>query len=117
MTASGAARLVAADLPDPSKYSYTHGLQVGPLLSIAGQCGMDDNDEVVSPHFGDQARRVLERMEAVVRAAGGTRADIVAMTVFVTDIRDGPEFTRIRKEFFGNQYPTSALVEIGRAHV
>lgn len=111
MTALSPVQLEVA-LPDPSKHGYTHGIAAGEFVFIAGQCGTDGDDEVVSLGFAGQARRVLERMEAVVVAAGGTRADIVAMTVFVTDIRNGPEFTRLRREFFGDHHPTSALVAV-----
>ncbi len=34
------------------------------------------------------------------------------MTVFITDIRLGARFTEIRKEFFGDSFPTSALIGV-----
>jgi 2-iminobutanoate/2-iminopropanoate deaminase len=104
--------LAVPELGDPSGYSYTHGVQSGRWLAIAGQCGVGADGQVVSLEFDEQARAVLERMEAVVRAAGGDRSHIVAMTVFITDIRYGAAFTAIRKEFFGKDFPTSALIGV-----
>jgi len=49
---------------------------------------------------------------AATAAAGGDRSHIVSMTVFVTDIRLGPAFTKVRAEFFGGSFPTSALIGV-----
>ncbi|PYR93635.1 MAG: hypothetical protein DMG19_01355 [Acidobacteria bacterium] len=42
------------------------------------------------------------------------RNDIVTMTVFITDVRLGPEFLRIRKEILGRDFPASALIGVSR---
>lgn len=112
MSVDTSMHLAVNELGDPSAYSYTHGIQTGRWLAIAGQCGVGADGRVVSADFEDQSRAVLERMEAVVRAAGGDRSHIVAMTVFITDIRNGAAFTSVRKEFFGDRFPTSALIGV-----
>ena len=38
--------------------------------------------------------------------------DIVTMTVFITDMRYGDRFTEIRRDYFTNGYPASALIGI-----
>jgi len=59
--------------------------------------------------------RKFAELEAVLKTAGGSLNDIVTMTVFITDIRRGPEFLKIRKEIFGRDFPASAL--IGMSHL
>ena len=105
-------RLAVPEIGDPTGYAYSHGMQVGRWLAIAGQCGVDANGTVVSADFEGQARAVLERMEAVAIAAGGDRSHIVSMTVFVTDIQLGQAFTKVRSDFFGDTFPTSALIGV-----
>ena len=105
-------RLAVPRIGDPSAYAYTHGARVGQWLAIAGQCGVDASGSVVSADFDEQARAVLERMEEVVKVAGGDRSNIVSMTVFITDIRLGARFTEIRSDFFGDSFPTSALIGV-----
>ena len=39
-------------------------------------------------------------------------ADIVTMTVFVTDARYGKEFTTLRREILGDKFPASARIAI-----
>jgi 2-iminobutanoate/2-iminopropanoate deaminase len=100
------------ELEDSSPFAYSQCVRSGRMVFLAGQCGLGDDHEIVSPDFEAQARRALERMDLAVRAAGGTRADIVTMTVFITDTRQGRLFTGLRREFFGDQFPASALVGV-----
>lgn len=93
-------------------HGYSHCVRVGPLVFIAGQCGMSSERRLVSDEFEPQARAALARVQAVVEAVGGSLSDIAAMTVFVTDIRFGPIFTAIRKELFGDNFPTSACIGV-----
>jgi len=38
--------------------------------------------------------------------------DVVTMTVFITDVRNGTRFTEIRKEIFKEKFPASALITV-----
>jgi enamine deaminase RidA (YjgF/YER057c/UK114 family) len=67
---------------------------------------------LVSCEFEPQARAALGRVATVIEAKGGTLKDLVAMTVFVTDIRYGPIFTAIRREVLGSDFPTSACIGV-----
>lgn len=53
----------------------------------------------------EQIRRNLEKV-------GATLDDIASMTVFITDMKNRPRFIEIRKEFFTNGFPASALIGI-----
>jgi enamine deaminase RidA (YjgF/YER057c/UK114 family) len=44
--------------------------------------------------------------------AGGKLADMVTMTVFITDGRYGDRFTQLRREIFGDNFPASALITV-----
>ncbi len=39
-------------------------------------------------------------------------SDMVQMTVFITDVRNGDRLTEIRREIFGDNFPGSALITI-----
>jgi hypothetical protein len=39
-------------------------------------------------------------------------ADMVTMTIFITDARYGDRFTQLRKEIFGDNFPASALITV-----
>jgi enamine deaminase RidA (YjgF/YER057c/UK114 family) len=54
-------------------------------------------------------------MRTILEAAGGSLGNLVTMTVFVTDIRYGDEFVRLRGEILQRDFPASAL--IGRSQL
>jgi enamine deaminase RidA (YjgF/YER057c/UK114 family) len=64
--------------------------------------------------FEAQTRRTFQRMRLILEAAGGTLDDLVTMTVFVTDIRYGDEFVRLRGEILKRDFPASALIGISQ---
>ena len=59
-----------------------------------------------------QSVSCLEKVQALVEAAGGTLADVVKITVYLTDIDDRAEFSRARAAFFPGRKPCSTLVGV-----
>ncbi len=102
------------DLPDP-RPRYTHAIIAPPgrLLFIAGQTATDQQGNIVGK--GDieaQATRVFERIKTIVQEAGGSLADIVKTTVYLTDIKNREGFGRIRSRYFEKDPPTSTLLVV-----
>jgi enamine deaminase RidA (YjgF/YER057c/UK114 family) len=56
-------------------------------------------------------------MGEVLTAAGCGFADVVKVTVFLTDIDDRPRINPVRQEAFGDARPASTLVEVPRLAV
>ena len=59
-----------------------------------------------------QARCVFENMREVLGAGGCTFADVVKVTLYLTDVNDRPLVNPVRQEVFGDTRPASTLVEI-----
>jgi 2-iminobutanoate/2-iminopropanoate deaminase len=85
----------------------------GRIVWLAGQTGaVDDSGKSLANDFDGQARQIFKGFDAALRKAGGTLADLVQMTVFVTDVRYGERLWQVRKEVFGEDFPGSAMVTI-----
>jgi 2-iminobutanoate/2-iminopropanoate deaminase len=99
---------------DPPGYSQAikvTGAQT--ILFLAGQVAYAPDGSV--NHRGDftaQARQVFGAVKALVEAGGGTLANVVKITTYVTDVRYRPEFRTVRDEFFGSRGPASTMVEV-----
>ena len=50
--------------------------------------------------------------ERAVEAAGGTINDVVAMSVFTTDVRYHRDINEVRREVLGANFPTSTMVQV-----
>ena len=58
-------------------------------------------------NFDAQVRDVFASIEKTLKAQGATLKDMVTMTVFITDARNGDRFVQIRKEIFKECFPAS----------
>jgi 2-iminobutanoate/2-iminopropanoate deaminase len=93
---------------------YSQGISVSPWLFVSGQLGMNpETGELVGPELKDQARQAIQNLEAVIRAAGGSLRDVVAVDVFLTEIRQFMDFNAIYQEYFTDHRPARAVVEVG----
>jgi enamine deaminase RidA (YjgF/YER057c/UK114 family) len=61
-----------------------------------------------------QAEQTFRNMAAVLRAAGGTLADVVKVTVLVGEdyLLHRDELRRVRSSFFPADFPASTLVQV-----
>jgi len=101
-------------LPEPISH-YTDAVRAGDLLFVSGCVPVDEEGRLVG---GDdvvaQTRRVFENIGQVLAAAGATFADVVKVTIFLTDVDDRAKINPVRQEFFGDARPASTLVEVSR---
>ncbi len=88
----------------------------GRLLFVAGQSASDETGSVPEIGFVEQWARILDKILAVVRDAGGNPEDIARMTVYVTDrkayLDNLTSLGAIWRERLGKHYPAMALVEV-----
>jgi enamine deaminase RidA (YjgF/YER057c/UK114 family) len=86
----------------------------GRTVWLAGQTTVEDLDGCdIAGNFEAQARTVFQLIGRTLERAGGTLANIVSMTVFINDPRNGNRFVEIRREYFPDgRYPGSALVTV-----
>src|SRR6476660_8588953 len=92
---------------------FTDAVEANGLLFVSGIVPVDERRDLVG---GEdvvlQARCVFENMRAVLAAAGCTFADVVKVTVFLTDVHDRALINPVRQEVFGETLPASTLVEV-----
>ncbi len=96
--------------------AYSPGVitEGGRIVWLAGQTALqDDQGKDLAGNFEGQARQVFHLIDQTLNKAGGGVANLVTMTVFINDPRNGDRLTEIRKEIFpdGN-YPGSALITV-----
>jgi 2-iminobutanoate/2-iminopropanoate deaminase len=82
----------------------------GRIIWLAGMGGSTAPDGKPITDFAAQARRAFENIDATLKRAGGTLADVVTMTVFIRNQSDGDEFVKIRADVFKSGFPASVLI-------
>src|SRR5438105_13453257 len=88
--------------------------QGGRIVWLAGQTATrDEAGNDISGNFEAQVRTVFSLMDKTLHKAGGSLANLVTMTVFINDPRNGDRFVELRREMFkDDNYPGSALITI-----
>ena len=94
-------------------YSQAVVTEGGRVIWLAGQVAAEDSaGRSLAADFDGQVREVFARLGRTLEEAGGRLADMVTMTVFITDARLGDRFTQLRREIFGDNFPASALITV-----
>jgi 2-iminobutanoate/2-iminopropanoate deaminase len=98
---------------------YAHAVRAeGPLLFVSGVVPVDAQGRLLGgADVVEQARAVFRNLGAVLAAAGAGFADVVKVTVFLTDVDDRPLINSVRQHAFGAARPASTLVEVSRLAV
>jgi enamine deaminase RidA (YjgF/YER057c/UK114 family) len=107
----------AGMFPNRATGAWAQGYRVGDTVYLQGQTGLTLDGAVVAP--GDpagQTRQAIENIAELLRLAGGTLADVVKITVYVTDFAFRPLVYPIISELFPDPKPCSTgLVVSGLA--
>jgi 2-iminobutanoate/2-iminopropanoate deaminase len=79
----------------------------GKTIWLGGQTGSPNSN------FEGQTHEIFAALDKTIKAVGGSGLkDMVTMTVFITDVRNGDRLTEIRKEIFKECFPGSALITV-----
>jgi 2-iminobutanoate/2-iminopropanoate deaminase len=108
---TGREEIRVPELAEPISH-YTDAVRAGELLFVSGIVPIDGAGRLVGDDVVAQARQVLANLGAVLSAAGATFADVVKVTVYLTDVADRVRINPVRQEVFGAARPASTLVEV-----
>lgn len=93
--------------------TYSQAVRVGPTVYLSGQIPLDPATmQLVDGPIERQIRRVFENLRAVAQAAGGEFADIVKLTVYLTDLAHFPDVNAVMAEYFAEPYPARAAIGV-----
>ena len=96
--------------------TYSQGIKVSnaqTILFLSGQVAYTPEGGVAfRGDFKAQARGAYDAIKALVESQGGTMANVIKITTYVTDMRYRADLAPIREEYLGTKGPASTLVEI-----
>lgn len=92
---------------------YSQAVKTGLVVFTSGQIGLDPNTgELASQDFETQARQAFANLAAVAAASGGTLANAVKFTLFLTDLSKFGKVNEIMTEVVGKPYPARSTVGV-----
>ncbi|KKD06945.1 RidA family protein [Streptomyces sp. WM6386] len=101
-----------ASAPQPLSPYYSQVARVeqadgSALLFVSGQIAEGET-------LAEQSRGVFETIDALLKAHGGTLADVVNIRTYLTDIDRLQEYGAVRREFLTGTPPTSMTFEVSK---
>jgi enamine deaminase RidA (YjgF/YER057c/UK114 family) len=114
-------RINPPELGTPPGYSQIVEVSAGRIIFIAGQTAVDQDGNVVGKYdFAAQADQVFRNLAIALQASGCTAANLVKLTVFVTDMENLGRYREARNRFFASVTPPAApavtLVEVSKLY-
>jgi enamine deaminase RidA (YjgF/YER057c/UK114 family) len=105
----------------PPGYSQVVDVSASRIVFISGQTALDRDGHVVGKNdFAAQAAQVFRNLDVALRASGCTAANLVKLTVFLTDMDNLASYREARNRFFATVTPPAApavtLVEVSKLY-
>lgn len=99
--------------------SYSHGYAIdigdSKIIFTTGQIALDKDGVVVYPNnAAKQAEFIFESLNKILKEVGASLDDAVKATIFVTNMNDFAQISKVRNKYFKNSEPVSTLVEVSK---
>jgi reactive intermediate/imine deaminase len=94
---------------------YSQAVRAGSTIYLSGQIPLDPKTmEVVKGDIRAQTRQVFDNLVAVSEAAGGSLANAVRLTIYLTDLANFPVVNEIMAEYCKEPYPARVTVGVAQ---
>jgi enamine deaminase RidA (YjgF/YER057c/UK114 family) len=104
-------RVTSPNVPEPPPERWSNCLVCDGIAYVSGMTARA-GDKVSGNDEYEQSKAIFAKIKHMLEAAGGAMADVVKITVYVTNIKNNTKVWQARREFFTGNFPASTLVEV-----
>jgi reactive intermediate/imine deaminase len=102
--------VLSPDAPAPSG-GYSQAIAANGFLFLSGQGPYDGAGNRVGTTISEQVRQVLENLDAVARAAGGSLQSAVRVGMYISDMAHFDEMDAEYRRFFSDPMPARTTIQ------
>ena len=92
--------------------TYSQAVHAGNTVYFAGQIGLDPKTMQLVEGIEAQIHQVFRNLAAVAAASGGSLADAVKLTIYLTDLAHFGKVNEIMAQYVAPPYPARAAVGV-----
>lgn len=94
---------------------YSQAVKTDTMVFVSGQLAIDPaSGELVTADIQQETRQSLTNLEAILVASGSSLEQVVKTTVYIADMGQFGEINAVYAEFFKDDPPARACVEVAR---
>jgi 2-iminobutanoate/2-iminopropanoate deaminase len=91
---------------------FSQAVMVANTLYVAGHIGADPKTQKVDPQVDAEAHAVMDAVQHTIASAGLQMDDLVAVTVYCTDLELYDAFNAVYRTYFHGHYPARAFIGV-----
>ncbi|SDM17997.1 2-iminobutanoate/2-iminopropanoate deaminase [Daejeonella rubra] len=92
---------------------YSQAVQTGNMLFISGQIPIDpETNQLISGSISDEAKQVMQNLEALLTTAGFSFENVVKTTIFLSDMNHFAQVNEVYGSYFKSDYPARETVAV-----
>lgn len=91
---------------------YSQAVKTGLVVFLSGQIGLDPASGELAGDFEEQVRQAFRNLANVAKASGGSLANAVKVTLFLTDLANFSKVNAIMGEVVPKPYPARSTVGV-----
>lgn len=107
-------RIIVTKQAPAAKGPYSQAVVAGDLVFVAGQGPVDPaSGRFVLGDIRSECELTLTNIEAILKAAGTTLANVVQCTIYLSDLTDFQAMNEVYSRFFPHPYPARTTIQAG----
>lgn len=94
---------------------YSQAVKTDSMVYVSGQLAFDPaTGNLVTDDIKTETRQAMNNLKAILEAAGSSLEKVVKTTLFIKNMDDFSLVNEVYGEFFTQDYPARACVEVAR---
>ena len=110
-----ARRLISSGSTFETHVGFSRAVVDGEWVFVSGTTGFDFATMTIEPGITDQVEQCFKNIQAALREAGATLADVVRVTYILPDASQFQECWPILRKYFGSIRPAATMIAAGLA--
>jgi enamine deaminase RidA (YjgF/YER057c/UK114 family) len=108
-------QLISSGSTFEADIGYSRAVRQDPWIFVSGTTGFDYSTMTISDEIETQTEQCLENIQAALKMAGASLADVVRVTYVLPDGEEFPKCWPVLKKYFGEIRPAAMMISAGLA--
>ena len=105
-------KVISTDKAPQAIGTYSQAIAVNGTVYISGQIGLNPATKAMVVGIDAEIEQVFKNLQAVAEAAGGSLANVVRLSVYLTDLSNFAKVNEAMARYFSAPYPARAAIGV-----